>query len=398
MTEKENSAMLQKMYDFIDASYEDMVELLVKLAEIESPSSYKEGVDRVCNEIKRFCEDNGIQTKVYEYPNAGNSFTAIINKDSGKKEIALMGHMDTVHPVGAFGESTVMIEDGYIHGPGVYDCKGGLVIALYTILALKKFGYRDRPVKLIFSGDEEVGHRDSDGAEVFCEDADIMEAALNCESGMLDGRVAVGRKGGIGMRMVIEGVAAHAGNNPQDGRSAIKEAAYKIIEIEKHTDYEGTTFNCGLISGGTVPNQIPDHCEFSIDCRIKTEEAGRDAVRLMQSIADRVYVDGTKTTLIVPSRIGKPMEANEANMALFERYREASRVAGAIEPRAFFSGGGSDASITSGAGVPSICTLGIMGADNHSLRERALLSSLKERSKVLLALILNFDRKQHDKI
>ena len=369
-----------------------MVAMLVKLAEIESPSSCKEGVDRVCDEIRVFCEHNGISAKVYKYPNAGNSFTAIINQDSGLKEIALMGHMDTVHPVGAFGSPAVRIEGEYIYGPGVYDCKGGLVIALYTMLALKKYGYRYRPVKLIFSGDEEVGHRNSDGAEVFSEDAGIMEAALNCESGMLDGRVAVGRKGGLGMKMVIEGVAAHAGNNPQDGRSAIKEAAYKIIEIEKHTDYEGTTFNCGIISGGTVPNQVPDHCEFSIDCRIKTEEAGKEAVRLMQSIADKAYVDGTRTTLIVPSGIGKPMEANEANMALFERYEEASRTAGAIKPRAFFSGGGSDASITSGAGVPSICTVGIRGADNHSLRERALLPSLKERSRVLLALIVNYDK------
>lgn len=382
--------IVDEMFDYIDSCDDRMRSMLAEMAAIESPSACKEGVDKVCEYIKNICEGFGMSTKVYEYENAGNSFTAVMNEDSPRKAIALMGHMDTVHPVGTFGNPAVKTEGDYIYGPGVYDCKGGLVIAILTCMTLKKFGYTDRPVKLLFSGDEEVGHSKSDGAEIFLKDTDKMAAALNCESGLLDGRIVTGRKSGIGMKLVIEGIAAHSGNAPQNGRSAIREAAYKIIEIEKNTDFQGTTYNCGVISGGTVPNQIPDRCEVTIDVRVKTQQAADEAIEFMESVAGRNYVEGTKTTLIISRREVNPMEQDEKNMKLFSLFVNASDYVGAVKPTSYFSGGGSDSSLTSRAGVPTICAAGIRGADNHALTERALLTSITERAKILTKLILDF--------
>lgn len=386
----ENSKM-QEIYRYIDAQAENMQDLLVELASIESPSSCKEGVDLVCERIKEFCDKLEMHTKIYQYEKAGNSFTAVMNENSDKKKIALMGHMDTVHPIGSFETPIIKKDAEFIYGPGVYDCKGGLVIAMFVCKTLHKFGYSARPIKLIFSGDEEIGHRNSEGSEIFIEDAANLALALNCESGLLDGRVIVGRKGGAGMKLIIEGVAAHSGNAPEKGRSAIREAAYKVIEIEKHTDFNNTTYSCGLIKGGTVANQIPDHCEITVDIRVKNQKAAEEAKKVMQSIADTTYVEGTKTTLIAPTKNALPMEDNERNREVFRLFEEASRKVGAILPVPYFSGGGSDAALTSAAGVPSLCGLGIRGMDNHSKKERALLASLPERVKVLTTLIMDYD-------
>lgn len=382
--------MLSQIIEYLDGQQKNMEQTLTDLVSIESPSANKEGVDKVCNYICDFCDQLGMKIDVKHYDKAGNSFRAVLNEDVKADEIVIMGHMDTVHDIGSFGEHIVSIdEEGFIHGPGVYDMKGGLVIALYTCKALKESGYRKRPIKLIFSGDEETGHKYSTGEEVFTEDADHMVAALNCESGMLDGRVAVGRRGSIHVIMKIYGKPAHSGNAPWLGRSAIREAAHKIIEIDGMTDYENTTYSCAIVKGGKVMNQIPDYCEVGIDVRVKTVAAIQEALEKLLNIAGHNYIDGTITTIEVDGKIANPMEATDANKELFEKYKKASQKVGAIEPKAFFSGGGSDCIFTSGAGVPSLCTLGIRGSDNHSLDERALLSSLSERAKILAALIID---------
>ncbi len=375
--------------DLIDSRYEEMKQTLVEMALIESPSEYKEGVDKVCDYIRAFCEKMGMDVTVHDYEKAGKTLVAVFNKDSGKKGVALMGHMDTVHFVGKFGDNPIKIDGDFIYGPGVFDCKGGLVIAMYAVKALKDIGYDNRPVKFIFSGDEEVGHLLSDdmGAEVFRQESKDIMAAINCESGMLDGRIAVGRKGSARYRIDIKGIAAHSGNDPDKGASAIREAAHKILEIERNTDFKNTTYSCGVISGGTVPNIIPDKCSFIVDVRIREREAIETSRKLLEEITGTSYVEGTSSGMNVLLKAYEPMEETPENNKLYKLFEIAGEEVGASKTVPYFSGGGSDAFFTSKMGVPTICGTGIMGEANHTLKERARLSSLPERAKVLAAMI-----------
>lgn len=375
--------------DLIDSRYEEMKRTLVEIALIESPSEYKEGVDKVCDYIKAFCEKMEMDVTIHEYEKAGNTLVAVFNKNSGKKGVALMGHMDTVHCVGKFGDSPIKTDGDFIYGPGVFDCKGGLVIALYTVKALKDIGYDNRPVKLIFSGDEEAGHllSENKGAEVFCQESKDIMAAINCESGMLDGRIAVGRKGSVRYQIDIKGIAAHSGNDPEKGASAIREAAYKILEIEKNTDFNGTTYSCGVISGGTLPNIIPDNCSFIVDVRLRKKEAIETSRKLLEKITQTSYVEGTSSSMSALLEACGPMEETPENDKLYKLFEIAGEEVGASKTVPYFSGGGSDAFFTSKMGVPTICGAGIMGEANHTLKERARLSSLPERAKVLATMI-----------
>mgnify|MGYP000756917522 FL=1 len=190
--------------------------------------------------------------------------------------------------------------------------------------------------------------------------------------------------------MIITGVAAHSGVALEKGRSAIREAAYKVIEIESHTDYSGTTYNCGTINGGKVLNQVPDHCEIGINMRATDLHSYEEGLRLLQEIADRNYVEGTSTLLPPPIRTFLPMNNTEENNKLFSLYQKACQQLQIEEPHPCVVGGGSDASLTVSVGIPTICAVGIKGENNHTLQEYALLSSLPERAKILSTLIMNY--------
>ena len=177
--------------------------------------------------------------------------------------ILLLGHMDTVHPVGSFPGGPFTRRDGCVYGPGVHDCKGGLVMALYVIRALQHIGYDRRQLRLALVSDEETGHSLSQMASVeFLErHAQGCGAAFTFESGLMNGDIVTGRKGGGVIRLTVEGIASHCGTAPEKGASAVREAARKVVAIEDLTDFSRVTFNCGLIRGGSSVNTIPAHCD-----------------------------------------------------------------------------------------------------------------------------------------
>ena len=182
--------------------------------------------------------------------------------------------MDTVFKEGAAKQNPFRVdEDGNAHGPGVLDMKAGLTIAVFIVKALNDAGYNERPVKIAFAGDEENGHRESGAAAVMLEACEGVAAAFNFETGYLDDGLVVGRKGSFRMTVEVQGVASHSGNAPEKGRNAILEMSHKIIELQNLNDYEhGTSLNVGLITGGTVVNAVPDHCEIKIDIRFTQKE------------------------------------------------------------------------------------------------------------------------------
>lgn len=384
----------QQTFEFIDSRREEMIALWRELVNIESGSSNKEGADLLASQIMNIIASDSAVARIVEFEKAGNMVVATYGTDRKASPVAFLGHMDTVFPKGTTEQRPFTIKDGKAFGPGVLDMKGGIVVLLYAIKALEAAGYDRRPLKIILAGDEEVAHVHSNAAEVFKQEAAGCVAAFNCETGYIDDRIVVGRKGGATFLMEAHGIAAHTGNDPKVGRSAILELAHKIIDIHNLTDWnEETTFSVGTIQGGTVSNSTPAYAKMEIDVRCVKESAAYKFMNQLKEIAAKHYVDGTRTTL--SGGMGfMPMETTPAVMNLFELVARTSLENGFGSPTPMQSGGASDSSNSVLAGVPTVCSMGVKGEKNHTTEEYALVESLFERAKLLAACVLNLDSKK----
>lgn len=202
----------------------------------------------------------------------------------------------------------------------------------------------------------------------------------------------MGRKGILRLKVDIKGKSAHSGMNYSQGISAIKEAAHKIIEIEKQSCEQETTFNCGTIEGGEVENIVPDKCSFKVDIRFIKKEALDKAIEYINAIVNKSYIEGTSSTFTEISR-RLPMECTADNIKLFKRIEKACKKYNLERVKQSYSGGGSDAAYTVLAGVPSVCSVGAIGEGVHTINERADISSLASRAKMLAATIMEFPNK-----
>lgn len=376
----------------IDKHTDELKKLWVKLAEIESPSYYKTGVDHVAEAIIEFSKSYGIAGEIISFEKAGNSVWLRDDEGiaQGKREIVLMAHMDTVHAVGSFPSPIVREKDGFLYGPGVYDCKGGIAVALLCTIALRKNEDCRYAISLFFTGDEEVGHRNSDEGCAIEKAVQKAYVVYNCECASMDGKVCVGRKGAHNFQLLIKGVGAHSGNDPEKGRSAICEAAHKIIALEAITDIygTGTIVNCGLIEGGSVVNAIPEQCKIDVNVRYKSMKEIEYTMQQVYNIAAKSWIEGTVTEVIERNKPHAPMVPNAKNQWMYEQYKKSSEELGYETNQPLFAGGGSDAIIPYLLGIPVLCQVGVRGESHHTLRERAWIQSLNERSKMLAKTIL----------
>jgi glutamate carboxypeptidase len=309
-----------------------------------------------------------------------------MNPDSKAKPICFSAHMDTVHPVGLFGEEVVRLDENNIYGPGVLDCKGGIVQALMAMHALELCGFNSRPIKLILQSDEEVGSRTSEKRTVkfMCEEAKDAEAFINLEGSSPD-YVILQRKGIVYYTFRITGIEAHSSLCAVRGANAILEAAHKIIELEKIKDHDGVTCNCGVINGGSVPNTVPGECSFCVNIRYVDSEQLEWVTKRVEEIAATVYVKGCTTTL---ERTGYrvAMEICERNVELLKRINTVFSENGFSTLKLGKGHGGSDASDVTAYGIPCIDSLGVTGGDIHSVNEFGNLESLKEYTKRIAAI------------
>ena len=246
-----------------------------------------------------------------------------VGSGRAKQPVLFMGHMDTVFSKGTVAKRPFTIKEDKAYGPGVLDMKGGIVAALFAIKALNSAGYDKRPLKMILAGDEEVAHVNSNAADVFMTEAKGAAAAFNCETGFVDDAIVVGRKGTAVFELEVKGVAVHAGNEPENGRSAILEIAHKVIDIQNLTNWEtGTTFNVGVIQGGTVPNAVPGYAKIIVDIRY-LDPASLPGIRAqIEAVAAKTYVQGTSTTVTQVPGIA-PMKTTEGvEQIVFHREKD----------------------------------------------------------------------------
>lgn len=382
MTEQEQAIM-----EYVDAHREEMLSLWMRLAEMESPSEDKAAVDRVGQLLAEELAQTGAQVHMEEM-SGGNLAWADWNCGSDAEPVIFCGHMDTVFAAGTLTEMPVALRDGKLYGPGVLDMKGGLVIALYALKALASVGGCNRPIRVIFVGDEETGHAGSSAAERIKALASGAAAALNFETSDPEGGIVVERKGSCTLHLEVTGVAAHAGRSPEAGRSAILEMAHKIIAIQALNDLpRGTSVNVGVISGGTVVNAIPGKCRAEIDIRYTNRTLVEKVFEQIREIAETCTVDGCSGCVTMESD-GEAMPVNERILKLFSHIQETARVIGCGDLHTVTSGGWSDANLMASVGVPVVCGIGVQGEFNHAPGEYALMESLYQRTKLAAAAVL----------
>ena len=376
-------------FAYIDRHEDALYRLWENLVRMESPSADKAAIEKVMAHVDTYCDALDMEREIYSYEKAGPTFAAWTAPGPGKP-VALIGHLDTVHPIGAFGEDAFRVEGDEVHGPGCYDMKGGVAIELFTIRVLKALGYEDRQLKLVLSGDEEVAHAFSDGESGRMVEAHVegCEAAFNCESGAANEDVTLERNGGGIVVVKVYGKAAHAGREPEKGASAILQAARMITELESRTILGEMQFNCGRIKGGSGANIVPDYCEFAIGLRYRTNEQYETAMRLIDELCRNPVVKGTHCEMY-QNGYYPAMERTAGSEHLLAVYQEAARLAGGKIPLGNIRQGGcSDSSFATRIGVPTLCAIGVQGANNHQLTEVAYYSSLKLQCKKLVAAIL----------
>lgn len=381
--------MKKDIFKHIENRKEEYKLFLKEFVSIESQSVDKKGVDCAGQYIVDFADKHGFKTKINVFPKAGNGVVISMNEKAELPPVVLLGHIDTVHEKGSFGYPVFREEADKLYGPGITDMKGGIAVALLAMQGLKDAGYEKRPIKLILIGDEEVSESLSgqEGIDFICNESQGAAASINCEGGDDLQYVTVGRKGSIRFRVDVRGKAAHAGQYYTDGISAIKEAAHKILAIEEKSDIERITYNCGIINGGTVPNMVPEKCSFILYNRYVTLEQKEELINHIEIILDKSFIKGTKAEKVIIAQ-RPPMEITDKNMMLYEHIKKVSLKHGFGDKKWQLKKGGSDSAYTSMIGIPSVCSMGVLGGGIHSLEEFAYTESLYTQAKLISVAIL----------
>ena len=379
---------MKKIFESIPSLESEYVKFWEDICNIESPTDYKEGIDKVGSLIMERAEKLGFKIEKCIQRVSGDAICITMNEGANKKPVCFSAHIDTVHPIGAFGYPPVKIKDGIIYGPGVTDCKGGAVAGLFAMHILKLNGFKERPIKLIIQTDEETSSKGSNKETIkfMAQKAKDSIAFINLE-GLRDAGMVLKRKGILRYEIKVEGISVHA-SSCADGASAISQAAYIITELEKFKDNYGITANCGTIKGGTAANTVPDDCTMEFDFRFSNMEEYNTIKDAVKKVCESNTVKGTKTTYALKSeRVF--MEETEKNLELYEKIEDIFEQNGLKRLGKTFSGGGSDASDMTYYGIPTVDGLGVYGSKIHSKNEYAEISSLPLAVKRLCAIAVN---------
>ena len=369
---------------WLRAQTDAMVELLSRLARAESPSldpaSQRDAFAILAAEL----EPLGYRVRAIAGAGTGDHLYARpARRGSGPYQL-VVGHLDTVWPLGSTEEMPVRREGDLLYGPGVLDMKGGLVQALFALRALRELGGEPAvtPVLLVTS-DEEIGSRTSlrwlERLAAGADRALILEAAFGSA-----GALKTARKGTGWFRITVRGRAAHAGVSPEEGLSAILELSHVIQSLFALNDPErGVTVNVGQVDGGLRPNVVAPVAQALVDVRVPTREAADGVAAAIHAL--RPTVAGV--TIEVEGRMTRPpMEATPRNRLLWD---EAVRAAGRLGlPLAQATvGGASDGNYTS-MHTATLDGLGPVGEGAHAHHEHVVVPSLPERAALLVELLL----------
>lgn len=356
-----------------------------EIVEIESPSHDAERSREVVVWIENAARAIGLELAIARHATEADGDHLIIRAFPGDaKPVLLLGHTDTVHPVGTKAKNPTRIEGDRLYGCGTFDMKANIVLMLEALRYFKTSGTQpSRPINILLSCDEEVGSYT--GREYVERESAASECCLVFEPSAA-GRVKTGRKG-TGMYVVrAHGVPAHAGLDPEKGASAILELSRQIERLHAmNLPDAGTTVNVCTASGGTTTNVIPEHAECTVDVRFSSMA---EAERIDAAIKALTPVD-ERVSLEVTGGINRPpMERTDAVVALFEKARETAASFG-YELGETQVGGASDGNFVAALGIPVLDGLGIAGDGAHTLHEHVLVSDIAKRATLVTLLLRN---------
>lgn len=352
--------------------------------EIESPTTNAASVNRMADKV--IADYAAIGAKVQRIPGRdGFGDHVLVTSPWGSDDepgILVLSHIDTVHDLGIIDEKLPFRVEGDIaYGPGIYDMKGGAYLPLAAMRHLVRSGRTtNRPIRHLFVSEEEVGSPTS--REHIEREARRAVAVLVTEPAREGGRIVTARKGVARFDIIVRGQLAHSGARHQDGRSAIKELARQILDIEAMTDYStGLTLNVGVISGGSRANVVADEARAEIDMRVPNPAIAEQAIA--RFLALKPYDPGC--TLEISGGLNRPgYEKSPEIAALFNHAKSIAADIG-FELKDIATGGGSDGNFTA-AIAPTLDGLGVDGKGGHTHYEQLYVSSLIPRTRLMLGL------------
>jgi glutamate carboxypeptidase len=387
-------ADLRQLRATIDAGYPRFLADLERLCSIDCGSYTPKGVNEVATWVAADLESMGATVERRPDPSGrfGDTVIGTFEGEAGAgPRILLIGHMDTVFEEGTVAKRPFRIEGNVAHGPGVSDMKAGLLAGLRAVAALRELdgGFPFERLTFIANPDEEIGSGSSTPHIV--EAAKSIDACFVLECARANGDFVSQRKGMADLRLTITGRAAHAGVEPEKGRSAILEGAALVSAIhDLNGRWPTVTANTGVFKGGTRPNIVCDLAELQVDVRALRGDALDEAIGAVRAMAASPTVPDVVVDVDV-MHSWRPMEKLERSGRLAEHVIAlASRLG--FETKDTATGGASDANTTSGMGVPTIDGLGPIGGLDHSPEEYLEVDSIVPRTALLAALLLEVGR------
>ena len=363
-----------------------ILELTRTLVERETTSREAARLDEIAAFVAELFQQAGGAVELFPQAGYGTHLRVRFGggHDTAYKQALVIGHLDTVWPVGTLARMPFRLtDDGKAHGPGVFDMKSGVACLVEAMRTIKLQDLSTlRPITILLTCDEEIGSRTSRG--LVEEEAARAAAALVLEPPIPGGIVKTGRKGVGVFSLRATGRAAHAGLDPSKGVNAIVELAHQTLQLAALNDYErGTTVNVGVFNGGTTTNVVPAEAAAKIDVRFWTQADGaylEQAIRNLQPVLPEAQLE-------IGGGINRPpMTRSPQNVALFEHARTLAAELG-FELKDGVVGGGSDGNFTAALGVPTLDGLGVDGAGAHADHEHIIVSDIPRRAALLTRLL-----------
>jgi glutamate carboxypeptidase len=374
--------------------YDEFVSVLERMVNVDCGSFTPEGVNQIADLCQARFEIDGWKVERTEHrPAQGEARLGdlVVGRleGTGRTRLLMIGHTDTVFDPGTAAERPFRIDGDRAFGPGVSDMKGGLLTGFFAVEALQAVGFDGfGAITYICNPDEEIGSPWS--RDVIRAEASNADVAFVLEGARENGDIVSARKGVTDYRIEILGRAAHAGVEPERGRSAILEASHKTMALHALNDrWPGVTVNVGVVEGGTRPNVVAERCSMHVDVRSPHEETLILAEAQVERVANQHTVPDVSAT-VTAGKWHRPMEKRDGGAKLASLASDVARELG-FELRDAETGGASDANTTSAAGVPTLDGLGPIGGDDHGPREWIDVSSVVPRIALLAALISRLD-------